>query len=77
MVILKLDRLTRSVRDLGYLLETYFTKNALLSVMEHTDTSTAGGRFVLNLLISVRRQLSIPPALTHPKSYFDPNLPHE
>lgn len=53
VVILKLDRLTRSVRDLGYLLETYFTKNALLSVMEHTDTSTAGGRFVLNLLISV------------------------
>ena len=53
VVILKLDRLTRSVRDLGNLLETYFTKNALLSVMEQTDTSTAGGRFVLNLLISV------------------------
>ena len=23
------------------------------------------------------RQLSTAPALTHPKSYFDPNLPHE
>ena len=53
VVILKLDRLTRSVRDLGHLLETYFQKNALLSVMEQTDTSTAGGRLVLNLLISV------------------------
>lgn len=53
VVILKLDRLTRSVRDLGYLLETYFTTKALLSVMEQTDTSTAGGRLVLNLLISV------------------------
>lgn len=53
VVILKLDRLTRSVRDLGHLLETYFVKNALLSVMEQTDTSTAGGRLVLNLLISV------------------------
>ena len=53
LVILKLDRLTRSVRDLGHLLETYFTKHALLSVMEQTDTSTAGGRLVLNLLISV------------------------
>lgn len=53
VVILKLDRLTRSVRDLGHLLETYFVKSALLSVMEQTDTSTAGGRLVLNLLISV------------------------
>ena len=53
VVILKLDRLTRSVRDLGHLLETYFQKHALLSVMEQTDTSTAGGRLVLNLLISV------------------------
>ena len=53
VVILKLDRLTRSVRDLGHLLETYFQKSALLSVMEQTDTSTAGGRLVLNLLISV------------------------
>lgn len=53
LVILKLDRLTRSVANLGHLLETYFTRHALLSVMEQTDTSTAGGRLVLNLLISV------------------------
>lgn len=53
VIILKLDRLTRSVRDLGHLLETYFQKSALLSVQEQTDTSTAGGRLVLNLLISV------------------------
>ena len=53
VIILKLDRLTRSVRDLGHLLETYFQRHALLSVQEQTDTSTASGRLVLNLLISV------------------------
>lgn len=29
LLVLKLDRLTRSVRDLGELLESYFTKSAL------------------------------------------------
>ncbi|MBN9419317.1 MAG: recombinase family protein [Candidatus Eremiobacteraeota bacterium] len=53
VIIYKMDRLTRSVRDLGHLLETYFQKHALISVQEKTDTSTASGRLVLNLLISV------------------------
>ncbi|MCW5871546.1 MAG: recombinase family protein [Candidatus Eremiobacteraeota bacterium] len=53
LLVLKLDRLTRSVPDLGELLENYFQRSALLSLQEQCDTSTAAGRLVLNLLTSV------------------------
>ncbi len=55
ILVAKLDRLTRSVRDLGELVETYFAsgKSALLSVAENIDTRSAGGRLVLNVLASV------------------------
>lgn len=55
LLIPKLDRLTRSVRDLGTLVETYFDKDKfeLLSVADSIDTRTAGGRLVLNVLVSV------------------------
>ena len=53
VVVVKLDRLTRSVADLGTLVDTYFQKAALLSVSEQIDTRTAGGRLVLNVLASV------------------------
>jgi DNA invertase Pin-like site-specific DNA recombinase len=55
LLIVKLDRLTRSVADLGRLLEEYFAsgEHALLSVSEQIDTRTAGGRLVLNVLASV------------------------
>jgi site-specific DNA recombinase len=53
LIVLKLDRLTRSVRDLGELLEGFFAKAALLSVGEQIDTRTAAGRLVLNVLASV------------------------
>lgn len=53
LLVLKLDRLTRSVRDLGELLETYFQKSALVSIQEQCDTSTAAGRLVLNVMTSV------------------------
>jgi DNA invertase Pin-like site-specific DNA recombinase len=53
LIVLKLDRLTRSVRDLGELLEGPFAKAALLSVGEQIDTRTAAGRLVLNVLASV------------------------
>lgn len=53
LLVLKLDRLTRSVRDLGELLETYFQKSALLCIQEQCDTSSAAGRLSLNLMISV------------------------
>lgn len=53
LIVAKLDRLTRSVKDLGELIETHFTRFSLVSVGEQIDTSTAGGRLVLNVLMSV------------------------
>jgi site-specific DNA recombinase len=54
LLVAKLDRLTRSVRDLGTLLEDYFSKRfALLSIADSVDTRTAGGRLVLHVLASV------------------------
>jgi site-specific DNA recombinase len=44
---------SRSVKDLGELLELYFQKFALMSVAEQCDTSSAAGRLVLNMLMSV------------------------
>lgn len=51
----KLDRVTRRVADLGFLVERYFAsgKFALLSVSDSIDTRTASGRLVLNVLVSV------------------------
>ena len=56
LLVVKLDRLTRSVRDLGWLLDNYFAKKdgpALLCVAEQVDTRSAAGRLVLNVLMSV------------------------
>ena len=55
LVVVKLDRLTRNVRDLGVLIETYFGEAGadLASVSEQIDTATAAGRLTLNILTSV------------------------
>lgn len=54
ILVTKLDRLTRSVRDLGELIERYFASRfALLSVGDSIDTRSAAGRLVLNVLASV------------------------
>lgn len=55
LLVAKLDRLTRSMRDLGALVEDELVKGkwALLSVAEQLDTRTASGRLVLNILGSV------------------------
>ena len=54
LVVAKLDRLTRSVRDMGSLLDEYFRESFdMFVVAEQIDTRTASGRFVLNLLTSV------------------------
>jgi DNA invertase Pin-like site-specific DNA recombinase len=54
LLVVKLDRLTRSVRDLGDLVERYFaSKCSLMSVSDSIDTRTAAGRLVLNVLASV------------------------
>lgn len=43
LLVAKLDRLTRSVKDLGTLVEVYFSSDAitLLSVADNIDTRTA------------------------------------
>ena len=55
LLVVKLDRLTRSVRDLGALVDEYFSRSdlSLMSVSENIDTRTAAGRLVLNVLASV------------------------
>lgn len=53
VVVLKLDRLTRSIRDLGNLIEDLFGGVALASVAEGFDSSTAAGEMVMNLLGTV------------------------
>jgi site-specific DNA recombinase len=54
VVVSRLDRLTRSVRDLGRLLEELSKHEAsLLSVGEQIDTRSAAGRMILNVLTSI------------------------
>jgi site-specific DNA recombinase len=54
VIVAKLDRLTRSVRDLAELLERFERRGvALVSVSESLDTGTAAGRLVLNVMMSV------------------------
>ncbi len=56
LVVLKLDRLTRSVRDLGVLLDRHFGPDAgrqLFSVHDSIDTTTAAGRMILRVLTSI------------------------
>jgi DNA invertase Pin-like site-specific DNA recombinase len=54
LLVLKLDRLTRSTRDLGEVLDRAQREGwALLSVSESLDTSTAAGRLVVGVLGAV------------------------
>jgi site-specific DNA recombinase len=54
VIVAKLDRLTRSVKDLAELLELFQKRNvSLVSVAEALDTGSAGGRLVLNIMASV------------------------
>jgi site-specific DNA recombinase len=54
LLIVKLDRLTRSTRDLGDLLDRAQREGwALLSVSESLDTGTAAGRLVVGVLGAV------------------------
>jgi site-specific DNA recombinase len=53
VIVAKLDRLTRSVRDLADLLEIFQRKGvSLVSVAESLDTGSAAGRLVLNIMVS-------------------------
>jgi len=54
VIVAKLDRLTRSVKDLCSLLELFEKRRvALISVAESLDTSSAAGRMVLNIMTAV------------------------
>jgi DNA invertase Pin-like site-specific DNA recombinase len=55
LLVTKLDRLTRRVKDLATLIEDFFQDGVftLLSVCDNIDTRTASGRLVLNVLMSV------------------------
>jgi site-specific DNA recombinase len=57
IIISKLDRLTRSVKDLCKLLERFERRGvALISVAESLDTSSAAGRLVLNIMTAVSQR---------------------
>ena len=53
ILVTKLDRLTRSLRDLDTLLSGGLRGRDLVSVHESLDTQTASGRLVLNVLTAV------------------------
>ena len=55
LVICKLDRMTRNIRDLGYLTQDVFEAHevAFSSIADNFDTTTANGKLVLNILGSV------------------------
>jgi site-specific DNA recombinase len=56
LVVYKLDRLTRSLKDWSMLIERYFGEKgglALMSVSESIDTRTAAGRMVLNIMMTI------------------------
>lgn len=56
ILVVKLDRLTRSVRDLGDLIEEYFAEDKPFSLhcMDFgVDTRTSTGRAMLNLMMSM------------------------
>jgi site-specific DNA recombinase len=54
VIIAKLDRLTRSVADLAELLKRFERRGvSLVSVADSLDTRSAGGRLVLNIMVSV------------------------
>jgi len=55
LLISKLDRLSRNVKDLAMLLDTVFSSSELHSVNEKLDTSTPHGRLAVNIIASVNQ----------------------
>jgi site-specific DNA recombinase len=56
IIVVKLDRLTRSLRDWNRLIDTYFSDKVgrkLISVSEQINTTTATGRMLVNLLMTI------------------------
>jgi len=56
LIVYKVNRLSRHVGDMQMLIENYFGEGAdhhLAAVSDHVDTTTATGRMMLNILLSV------------------------
>ncbi len=53
IIVIKLDRLTRSLRDITDLIEHDFKKYDLISIGERLDTESAVGRLMLNMIVMV------------------------
>lgn len=56
LVVLKLDRLTRNIADWQTLIDEYFGERAgkqLYSVSECVNSRTAGGRMILNIMLTI------------------------
>ena len=55
VIVYKLDRLARSVKQFAHVVEDIFEKNhiAFTSIQDNFDTSTANGRMVMNILSSL------------------------
>ncbi len=54
LIVYKIDRLTRSVKDLNFLVELFEKKAfSLVSLQESLDATTATGRLMMNLLASI------------------------
>jgi len=54
VIVAKLDRLTRSIRDLQDILDTFAKHDvSLISISESLDTASAAGRLVMNIMAAV------------------------
>ena len=53
IIVHSLDRISRSLSDFSFLINTYFNKYQLVSVKDSVDTTSASGRLVLNMLITI------------------------
>lgn len=53
LMVVKLDRLTRSTKDLLSLVEKHFQKAALISMSEQIDTRSASGRLLLTVIAAM------------------------
>ncbi len=52
LIVTKIDRLSRSIVDMGILVKKYFkNQEALISINDHVNTSTATGRMFLNMIV--------------------------
>lgn len=52
LIVVSLERLTRTILDAAKLLESEFKKKRLISINENVDTTSAAGKLMYNVLLS-------------------------